>query len=117
MSDVPMDEFAAMTAMWIAFHEARPDVSLTWFIQHYPDGAIARLTAERDEWVAKYADAFTSPPRVAERALEQAEADLAALRARVEEAVTYIIVWKEGWSAFDGFHAALAILAPPEGPQ
>ena len=35
-----MDEFAAMTAMWVAFHDARPDVSLTWFIQHYRDGAL-----------------------------------------------------------------------------
>src|ERR1019366_8181525 len=40
MTDEPMDEFAQMTKMWIAFNEARPDVGLAWFIQHYRDGAL-----------------------------------------------------------------------------
>ena len=35
-----MDEMAAFTKMWVAFNEARPDVGLAWFIQHYQDGAL-----------------------------------------------------------------------------
>ena len=37
MSD-PLDDYAEMTKMRIAFHEARPDVELSWFLQHYKDG-------------------------------------------------------------------------------
>ena len=37
MSD-PLDDYAEMTKMWIAFHEARPDVELSWVLQHYKDG-------------------------------------------------------------------------------
>lgn len=51
-----MDEMAAMTKTWIAFHTEQPTVSLAWFIQHYNDGELLKsapsqppqLTALRD---------------------------------------------------------------------
>jgi hypothetical protein len=50
-----MNEFAAITKMWIAFHEARPEVSLTWFIRHYKDGELVA------EWVNDEDDAAAPP--------------------------------------------------------
>ena len=69
------------------------------------------LAASLDEWIAKYTDAFTSPPRVAEREVEMLRAELSELRARVEAAVTRLS--KSRWIVCD---EGLAILAPPEAP-
>jgi glycine/D-amino acid oxidase-like deaminating enzyme len=40
LMDEPMEEFAQLIAMWVRFHDARPDVGLAWFLQHYKDGKL-----------------------------------------------------------------------------
>jgi hypothetical protein len=46
LMDEPMEEFAQLIAMWVRFHDARPDVGLAWFLQHYKDGKLRAAPVE-----------------------------------------------------------------------